>query len=97
MHATLRRIQVQPGQAAEVARLIETEYLPQIEQVDGFVGYTLVDLGADQITSIGVFADEASADKANALAQAWTAANLAPYVASPLEAHAGTVLVNHRP
>lgn len=97
MHATLRRIQVQPGQALEVARLIEAEYLPQIEQVDGFVGYTLVDLGGDQIASVGLFANEASAEEANALAQAWTAANLAPYVASPLEARAGTVLVNHQP
>ena len=45
MHATLRRIKTQPGRAAEVARLIEAEYLPQIEGVDGFISYTLIDLG----------------------------------------------------
>lgn len=28
MHATYRRIKVQPGKAAEVAALIEAEYLP---------------------------------------------------------------------
>lgn len=96
MHATIRRIQLRPGQAAEVARLIETEYLPQIEKVDGFVGYTLVDLGGDVISSLGLFTSEASAEQANAVAQTWTAANLAPYVASPLEASAGSVLVNHQ-
>jgi hypothetical protein len=46
--------QTQPGQAAEVARLIETQYLPQIEGVDGFVSYTLIDLGDDEISSVGV-------------------------------------------
>ena len=96
MHATLRRIKVQPGQAAEVARLIETEYVPQIAGVAGFVSYTLVDLGDDEVSSLGVFADAASAEQANDLARSWTAQTLAPYVASPLEARAGSVLIDHR-
>ena len=54
MHATLARIKEQPGQTAEVARLIEAEYLPQIEGVEGFVSYTLVDLGDDEISSAGI-------------------------------------------
>jgi len=96
MHATLRRIKVQPGQTAEVARLIEAEYLPQIEGVEGFVSYTLVDLGDDEISSVGVFTDEASAHRANETARTWTAEKLAPYVASPLDARAGSVLIDHR-
>jgi quinol monooxygenase YgiN len=96
MHATLRRIKVKPGQAAEVARLIEAEYLPQIEGVDGFVSYTLVDLGDDEVSSVGVFTDEASARQANETAKSWTAQTLAPYVASPLEASAGSVLIDRR-
>jgi quinol monooxygenase YgiN len=96
MHATLRRIKTQPGQTAEVARLIEAEYLPQIEGVEGFVSYTLVDLGDDEISSVGVFTDEASAQRANETARSWTAEKLAPYVASPLDARAGPVLIDHR-
>ena len=96
MHATLRRIKTKPGQAAEVARLIEAEYLPQIEGVEGFVSYTLVDLGDDEVSSVGVFTDEASAQQANETAKSWTKQTLAPYVASPLEARAGSVLIDHR-
>jgi len=96
MHATLRRIKTRPGEAAEVARLIEDQYLPQIEHLEGFVSYTLVDLGEDEISSVGVFTDQEGADRANAAARDWTAAVLAPYVASPLEARAGVVLVDHR-
>jgi hypothetical protein len=96
VHATIRRIRTQPGQAEAVGTLIESEYLPLIEGTDGFVSYTLVDLGDDEVSSVGVFTDAASADRANATAKSWTAERLAPYVASPLEAHAGAVLVNHR-
>jgi hypothetical protein len=96
VHATLRRIKVQSGQAAEVARLIEAEYLPQIEGVQGFISYTLVDLGDDEVSSLGVFDDAASAEQANEIARSWTAQTLARYVASPLEARAGSVLIDHR-
>jgi quinol monooxygenase YgiN len=97
VHAALRRIKVRPGQTEEVARLIESEYLPQIENVEGFVSYTLVDLGDDEISSVGVFTSQAGADRANEAARSWTAEVLAPYVASPLDARAGSVLVDHRP
>lgn len=96
MHATLRRIKVKPGQVEEVARLIETEYLPMVEGVDGFVSYTLISLGEDEISSLGVFADQPSAERANDVARSWTSETLAPYVAAPLQADAGGVLVDHR-
>jgi hypothetical protein len=97
MHASFRRIKTKPGQASKVAELIRTEYLPMIDNVDGFVSYTLVDLGDDEISSIGIFTTSSSADAANATARSWTAQRLSPYVDSPLEARAGAVLVDHRP
>ena len=97
MHATLRRIKTKPGQAAEVARLIEEQYLPQIEGVDGYVSYTLIDLGDDEVSSVGVFTTEESAELANQTARSWTAQTLSAYVASPLDARAGAVLIDHRP
>jgi len=93
MHATVRSIKVKPGQAQEVARLIETEYLPLIRDAGGFVSYTLVDLGDDEVSSIGVFDDAESADRANTTAKEWTGRRLGPLVDSPLRAGGGTVLV----
>lgn len=95
MHATYRRIKVKSGKAAEVAALIEAEYLPLIESSAGYVSYTLVGLGDDEVASLGVFADPASAAEANEKAKAWTAERLGPLVSSPLEARAGEVLVRH--
>ena len=78
-----------------MAALIEAEYLPQLG--DGFVSYTLVDLGDDEVSSVGVFTTAEAADQANAKAAAWTKERLGPLVASPLDARAGTVLVDFRP
>jgi heme-degrading monooxygenase HmoA len=96
MYATFRRIKVNPGQAAAVAKLIDAEYIPLVSGIDGFVSYTLVDVGDDEVASIGTFTTSESADAANAAAQAWTKERLAPLVASPLEARAGAVLVDSR-
>jgi heme-degrading monooxygenase HmoA len=96
MHATFRRIKVNPGQAAAVAALIQAEYVPLVTTIDGFVSYTLVDVGDDEVASLGTFDTAESADAANAAAQAWTKERLAPLVASALEARAGAILVNAR-
>lgn len=93
MHATLRRLEVRPGRAAEVAALIKAEYVPLLNQVEGFVSYTLVDLGDDEISSIGVFRTADGAREANDRAKTWVAERLSAHVASPLEARDGTVLV----
>lgn len=95
MHATIRSIKAKPGQAATVAELIRTEYLPMLDTIDGFVSYTLVDVGDDTISSVGVFRQADAADEANAKAKAWTAERLMPYVDSPLSAGAGAVLIAH--
>jgi hypothetical protein len=96
MHATIRAIKVKPGMAAQVGALIETEYVPLLHQVEGFVSYTLVDLGGDEVRSVGVFTDETGAQRANEIARDWTARRLADLVDSPLDAREGTVLVNAR-
>jgi quinol monooxygenase YgiN len=96
MHATIRSIKVKPGCAEQVATLIESEYVPQLQQVAGFVSYTLADVGDDEVRSLGVFADQSAALRANELARDWTARSLAELVVSPLDAREGTILVDVR-
>ncbi len=94
MHATLRRLRCAPGKAMEVATLIETEYVPRLRDVEGVVSYTLVDIGGDEVTSIGVFHTEAGAVRANELATDWARERLAALGAAPLSAGDGAVLVH---
>jgi hypothetical protein len=95
MHATLRRLRCAPGKAPDVAELIEAEYVPQLKDVDGVVSYTLVDVGDDEISSLGVFQSESAATTANELAVAWAKERLASLGAAPLDASQGVVLVHH--
>jgi hypothetical protein len=94
MHATLRRLRCEPGKSAEVARLIETEYIPQLEDVEGTVSYTLVHVGDDEIRSLGLFSTESGAIRANELAAAWAKERLAGHGAAPLEASDGEVMLH---
>jgi hypothetical protein len=96
MHATLRRLRCAPGKASEVARLIEAEYVPQLKDVDGVVSYTLVDIGEDEISSLGVFESESAATTGNDIAVAWAKERLASLGAAPLSATEGVVLVHHQ-
>jgi hypothetical protein len=96
MHATLRRLRCAPGKASEVADLIEAEYVPQLKDVNGVVSYTLVDVGEDEISSLGIFESEPAATKANDMALAWAKDRLASLGTAPLEASQGVVLVHHR-
>jgi hypothetical protein len=95
MHATLRRLRCAPGKASDVADLIESEYVPQLKDVDGVVSYTLVDVGEDEISSLGVFESESAATTANEMAVAWAKNRLASLGAAPLDASQGVVLVHH--
>ncbi len=95
MHATLRRLRCAPGKAGDVAELIEAEYVPQLRDVEGVVSYTLVDVGEDEISSLGVFESEPAAATANDLAVAWARERLASLGAAPLDASDGLVLVHH--
>jgi hypothetical protein len=95
VHATLRSIKTKPGQARTVADLIRSEYLPMLDEIDGFVSYILVDGGDDTVSSVGVFTEVDAAEEANARAKAWTAEKLMPYVDSPLSAAAGAVVISY--
>ncbi len=93
MYATVRSIKTNPGGQAEVAALIEAEYVPMMREVEGFISYTLVGIGTDEVTSVGVFTTAESAAAANEAAKTWSAERLMPIVSSPLAANAGPVLV----
>ena len=57
-----------------------------LTDVDGVVSYTLVDVGDDEITSLGVFKSESAATTTNELAVAWAKKRLASLGAAPLDA-----------
>jgi len=72
MHATIRRYEgVETARTEELSRKVSETLVPQLEKLDGFRGYYLVESGNGVVTSVGLFAGPAQSDEATNLAAAW--------------------------
>jgi hypothetical protein len=72
MHATIRRYEgVDTARTEELSRKVSETLVPQLEKLEGFRGYYLVESGNGVVTSVGLFAGPAQSDEATNLAAAW--------------------------
>jgi quinol monooxygenase YgiN len=94
MFAAIRQAKARPGKAEELARVIKEGAIPMISEVPGFRAYYVIYAPDDTVTAISIFDDYAGAEESNRRGLAWIAQNLAPLLAEPVTAHAGTVIVH---
>jgi hypothetical protein len=72
MHATIRRYEgVDAAQTEELSRRVTETLVPQLEHLEGFRGYYLVESRNGVFTSVGLFATPAQSDEAATIASAW--------------------------
>ena len=72
MHATIRRYEgVDTARTEELSRKVSETLVPQLENLEGFGGYYLVESGNGVVTSVGLFASPAQSDEATTIASAW--------------------------
>lgn len=94
MYAAIRQTKLKPGTAEEVIKRAREGALPLISAVAGFKAYYMV-LGEDNsLTTVSVFADQASAEACNAKVMGWIKENMGPYVAAPTQAMEGRVAIS---
>jgi hypothetical protein len=65
----------------EAARLVRDSFMPQLENVRGFLAYYWIDAGEGVMASLSVFEDKAGADESVTFAHQWiidNAPNLFP-------------------
>ena len=74
MYAAVRRYEGITNDA-EAARLVRESFLPQLDDIPGFIAYYWVDAGAGVMASLSVFEDKAGADKSVELAHDWIVDN----------------------
>jgi hypothetical protein len=79
---------------AELARRVESEFLPIVRDVAGFVGYYVVDAGDGAIASITVCADKSGMDESTARAAEWVRDHISELIESGPEILAGDVTVS---
>jgi hypothetical protein len=72
MHATIRRYEgVDTARTEELTRKVNETLVPQLQKLEGFGGYYLVESGSGVFTSLGLFASPAQSDEATNVASAW--------------------------
>ena len=80
MYAAVRRYEGITDDA-EAGRLVRESFLPQLDDIPGFIAYYWIDAGNGVMASLSVFEDKEGADKSVELAHDWiveTAPNLFP-------------------
>jgi hypothetical protein len=91
MHAAIRRYRVTDVDA--LVQKVEDEFVEQIKQIDGFVGYYVVDGGDGTAVSITVGETEQAVEDSTARAAEWVRASAAELIDGSPEVTAGAVRV----
>jgi hypothetical protein len=72
MHATIRRYEgVDTERTDELSRKARATLVPQLQKLDGFSGYYLIEAGNGVFSSVGLFNGPAQTDEATRIAADW--------------------------
>ena len=93
MHATIRQYRLTAGSMDETIRRVQSEFVPLISGIPGFVSYHVLDAGNDVVISVSVYERLAGAEEGNQRAAAWVKTRLAPYVDGPTRVTVGEVRI----
>jgi hypothetical protein len=72
---------------------VESEFAPQVKQVDGFVGYYVIDGGDGTAASVTVGETAESVEESTRLAGEWVSESVADLIEGAPEVTAGEVRV----
>jgi hypothetical protein len=97
MYVVIRQYTLDPGSIDEIIRRAKEGFVPIIQSIPGFVGYTIgVSMDGTQATTFSAFQDRASADESVRKAADWVRANLADLTTSPPTVFGGEVKILKR-
>ena len=91
MHAVVRRYRV--SDVDLLVRKVEAEFAQEVRQVEGFVGYYVIDGGDGIAASVTVGETEAAVEESNRRAAEWVTRSVADLMLGPPEVTGGEVRV----
>jgi len=90
-YLAIRQYQLAPGPTMEeLTALVESGFIPILQQAPGFQEYFLVETG-EGVISISIFEDQAGAEDSTARAADWVQQNLAGFFTGPPTVTTGNV------
>ena len=78
-YLVMRRYTSNPGDVAEVTRLVRGVLVPQITRAPGFAIYTVLDAGEGVVVALSLFADRALAEASTQQTLAWVRDHLVAF------------------
>ena len=93
MYAAVRRYE-EIRDDAEAGRLVRESFLPQLDDIPGFIAYYWVDAGNGTMASLSVFEDKEGADKSVDLAHDWIVENAPNLFPNPPQVTEGLVVAS---
>jgi hypothetical protein len=91
VHAVVRKYRV--ADVDLLVRKVEAEFAERVRQVEGFVGYYVIDGGDGVVASVTVGETEASIEETNRLAAEWVSSSVADLMDGAPEVTGGEVRV----
>jgi hypothetical protein len=91
MHASVRRYRTRDIDALE--HKVEEEFIDQVKEVDGFVGYYVIDGGDGDVASVTVCKTADALQQITKLAGDWVRESVGDLVEGPPDVIAGEVRV----
>ena len=85
MFTAIRRMEVQPGAFNEAVQLVESEMLPILSSMPGFVEYQMVQIAEDVGLTISTFETQEQAEESNRRAGEWVKPYFTRIAAGPHE------------
>lgn len=92
--AVVRHYHFDPGDGAEIDRIIREDFVPLIRKANGFIRYYWLDTGAGEGASFGLFRDKAGADESVSLAADFVREHLSKLLTSKPEIIEGPVVAH---
>jgi hypothetical protein len=97
MYATIRQYRLDPAQYRQLIPRLEAEFIPLLEQIDGFRNYRVWIDETGHIVSATTFDDRAGCERSDALAAEMHQELTGGMVIELLSASIGEVVVTHPP
>jgi hypothetical protein len=94
MQASIRQYRCRPDQVPELMHRVDEIFVPRVEEMEGFVGYDVIDCGDGLLMSLTFCRDQAAIERSVELAAEFVRDDLADFEVERLEALAGDVSVS---
>lgn len=94
MFTSIRRYRLDSGDVDDAMRIVDHNFAPLLEQLEGFVAYQAIDCGRGDVVTVSIFTDMSSCLASEKLAAQFVKSDLADFTLERVDVLEGDVLIS---